>query len=199
MSFASRKLALSVDRVIDDRDFVIKSPGPQLARIRMITGASLSPEGKATPVLNLTDLLIKEKTTLPVAPYRYEIQQTTAAGKIILVVEDSVTSRVLLKGVLESAGYDVKTAVDGAEAFALLKSEPVDIVVSDIDMPRMDGLELTRKIRTDKSLSDLPVVLVSALESREDQEAGIEAGANAYIVKSRFDNVNLISTVKRLV
>jgi len=113
-------------------------------------------------------------------------------------VEDSITSRSLLKNILESAGYRVKTAVDGVDALTELKTAAYDMVVSDIDMPRMNGVELTVKIRGDKKLQETPVVLVTALDSREDRERGIDAGANAYLVKSGFDQGNLLDVVRRL-
>jgi two-component system chemotaxis sensor kinase CheA len=103
------------------------------------------------------------------------------------------------KNLLEAAGYRVRVAVDGIDAWTILKSEEIDLVVSDVDMPRMDGFELTARIRTDRKLTDLPIVLVTALESREDRERGIEVGANAYIVKSSFDQSNLLEIIRRLV
>jgi two-component system chemotaxis sensor kinase CheA len=115
------------------------------------------------------------------------------------VVEDSITSRSLLKNILESAGYSVATAVDGIDAYTALKTAAFDLVVSDVEMPRMDGFGLTAKIRADKHLSELPVVLVTALEQREHRERGIEVGASAYIVKSSFDQSNLLEVVRRLI
>lgn len=114
------------------------------------------------------------------------------------MVEDSITARMLLKNILESAGYDVQAVVDGVDAMTALKAQEFDIVVSDVEMPRMNGFDLTMKIRSDKKFSDLPVVLVTALESREDRERGIDVGANAYIVKSSFDQSNLLEVVGRL-
>jgi len=118
---------------------------------------------------------------------------------IVLVVDDSITTRTMEKNLLEAAGYDARVAVDGADAWARLRNEPVDLVVSDVDMPRMDGFELTARIRADRRLAELPVVLVTALESREDKERGIEVGANAYVVKSSFDQSNLLDIIRRLV
>ncbi len=92
----------------------------------------------------------------------------------------------------------VRVAVDGVEAWTLLKSESFDLVLSDVDMPRMDGFELTARIRADRKLGDLPVVLVTAMESRENKERGIEMGANAYIIKSSFDQSNLLEIIRRL-
>ena len=117
---------------------------------------------------------------------------------MILVVDDSITTRTMEKNLLEMAGYRVRVAVDGVEAWALLKSEAFDLVVSDVDMPRLDGCELTARIRADRQLADLPVVLVTALESRQDKERGMEMGANAYVVKSSFDQSNLLEIIRRL-
>ena len=117
----------------------------------------------------------------------------------ILVVEDSITARMQLKNILELSGYIVKTAVDGIEALATLQTESFDLVVSDVDMPRLNGLDLTSRIRSDRNLADLPVVLVTTLGSREDQERGIEVGANAYITKSNFDQNRLLDTIRRLI
>ena len=113
-------------------------------------------------------------------------------------MEDSITSRMLLKGILESAGYEVKTAVDGIDAFTTLRAERFDLVVSDVEMPRMNGFDLTVRIRAERTLAQLPVVLVTALESREDRERGIDVGANAYLVKSSLDQSNLLEVLRRL-
>jgi two-component system chemotaxis sensor kinase CheA len=106
---------------------------------------------------------------------------------------------MLLKNILESAGYSVVTAVDGADALIALKSRDFDLLVSDVEMPRLDGFDLTTQVRADKKLAELPVVLVTALGSREHQERGIDAGANAYVVKSSFDQSNLIEIIRKLI
>jgi two-component system chemotaxis sensor kinase CheA len=104
----------------------------------------------------------------------------------------------LLKSILETAGYRVTTAVDGLDALAALRTGEFDLIVSDVEMPRLHGLDLTARIRADPRLKDKPVVLVTALESREDRERGIEVGANAYLVKQSFDQSNLLAVVRRL-
>jgi len=118
--------------------------------------------------------------------------------KQILVAEDSITSRQLLKGILESAGYAVTTAVDGIDAYSKLHNSPFDLLVSDIDMPRMSGFDLTARVRADQTLAELPVVLVTSLDSRQDRERGADVGANAYLVKSNFEQSNLLATIRRL-
>jgi two-component system chemotaxis sensor kinase CheA len=119
--------------------------------------------------------------------------------KSILVAEDSITSRTLLKNILESAGYQVRTTVDGVDALTAARSEHFDLVVSDIEMPRMNGFDLVANIRSDNRTADLPVILVTALESREDRERGIDVGANAYIVKRSFDQSNLLDVIRKLI
>lgn len=119
--------------------------------------------------------------------------------KSVLIAEDSITARTLLKNIVESAGYDVKTAVDGLDAYTTLKTGKFDLVVSDVEMPRMTGFDLTAKIRADKEMSETPIVLITALDSREDRERGIDVGANAYIVKSSFDHGDLLQTIERLI
>src|SRR5690606_24367607 len=116
-------------------------------------------------------------------------------ARSILVAEDSFTSRTLLKQILESSGYTVTTAVDGREAFQLLENQTFDLVVSDVEMPHMDGFELTSKIRAHRRLGETPVVLVTALDSREHRERGADVGANAYIVKSSFEQSNLLEII----
>src|SRR5207249_3616590 len=104
-----------------------------------------------------------------------------------------------LKNILESAGYEVTTAVDGMDALTALRSQEFDLLVSDVEMPRMDGFTLTESVRRDQKLADLPVVLVTGLGTPADRERGIDAGANAYIVKSSFDQSNLLDVIRRLV
>ena len=151
------------------------------------------------PILNVADLL-RTACILLASPKPVQEYKPTAepVKKSILVVEDSITSRTLLKGILESAGYQVSTAVDGLEAYTLLRTKAFDLVMSDVDMPKMNGFELTEKIRADKAYAQLPIVLDTALGSQEDRERGIESGANAYMAKSSFDQSNLLEIVRRL-
>jgi two-component system, chemotaxis family, sensor kinase CheA len=196
---ASSRIAFWVDEILNEQEVLVKSLGKQLPRVRNIAGATVLGNGKVVPILNIPDLM-KSATKLStvlgaMAPAR---QETVIERKAILVAEDSITSRMLLKGILESAGYNVATAVDGVDAFTLLRTEHFDLVVSDVDMPRMNGFDLSAKIRADKTLSELPLVLVTALDSREHRERGIDVGANAYIVKSSFDQSNLLEVIRRL-
>ncbi len=194
-----RRVAFQVDEILQEQEVLVKSLGKLLQRVRNVSGATVLPTGKVAPILNVPDLMKSavRASALPAAAVPAE--QVEAERKSILVVEDSITARTLVKNILESAGYEVKTAIDGIDAFTILRTEKFDVVVSDVDMPRMNGLDLTAKIRADKNLSDMPVILVTALESRADRERGIEVGANAYIVKSSFDQSNLIEVIRRLI
>ncbi len=195
LTWADQHMIFLVDEILEVREFLVKSLGKQLARVRNISGTTVLPTGKIALVLNVADLV---RSGSGIAP---ESLDRTAAKKqkSLLVVEDSITTRTLLRGILESAGYQVRTAVDGVDALAALENQPCDLVVSDVDMPRMGGFDLTARIRADRRLSNLPVVLVTALESRSDRERGMEVGANGYIVKSSFDQSNLLEVVERLI
>lgn len=197
---AERRIAFGVDEMLGEQEFMVKSLGRQLSRVRNVAGAAIFGTGKPLPVLSVPDL-IRSAVKAPAAPVMPVAEAEEAEGerKSVLIVEDSITSRILLKNIIESAGYDVKTAFDGIDAITALKTEDFNLVVSDIEMPRMNGFDLTAKIRGDKKLADLPVVLVTALETREDRERGIDVGANAYIVKSSFNQSNLLEVIKRLI
>ncbi len=192
-----RYVAIGVDEIKNEQEVLVKGLGRQLARVRNISGTALLESGRLVLILNPADL-VRSAAKASGAPVAAATTEAATEKKTVLVVEDSITSRVLIKNILESAGYIVKTSVDGIEGLTLLKTEPFDLVVSDIEMPRMDGFELTKRIRADTRLSELPVILVTALETREDREQGIEAGANAYIIKSSFDQSNLLEVAKRL-
>jgi two-component system, chemotaxis family, sensor kinase CheA len=200
LKLQGKRIGFCVDEVLNEQEFLIKNLNRPLSRIRNITAATILGSGKVIPVLNVSDLVksAAKDAGRPAKPAKPEAG-VAAAKKSVLVVEDSITSRMLLKNILEMSGYLVTTAVDGIDAVTRLKTEKFDAVISDVDMPRMNGFDLTAKIRGDKKLAELPVVLVTALESREDRERGIDVGANAYIVKSSFDQSNLLEVIKKLI
>jgi two-component system, chemotaxis family, sensor kinase CheA len=197
---AEQRIAFAVDAVQREEEVLVKPFRKPLARVRNVAGATVLGAGKLAPVLNVADLMKSAAAhgAVPAAATK-AIGERPASLKRILVVEDSITSRTLLKGILETANYQVKTAVDGVDAFTALREEQFDLVVSDVEMPRMNGLDLTARIRADDRLKELPVVLVTALESRQERERGIDVGANAYISKSSFDQSNLLEVVRRFV
>lgn len=197
---AEKRIAFLVDEVLYEQEVLMKSLGPQLSRVRNIAGATVLDAGSVVPILNVPDLMKSAVRAGTAAGQRPAAPTEEATEKqSILVVEDSITARTLIQNILEAAGYSVVTAVDGIDGFTKLRSGAFHLVVSDVEMPRMNGFDLTTKIRGDQKLAEVPVVLVTALESREDREHGIEVGANAYIVKRSFDQSNLLEAVRRLI
>jgi two-component system chemotaxis sensor kinase CheA len=197
-----QRVAFAVDAVLDEHEVIVKPLRKPLSRVRNIAAATVLASGRIAPILNVADLL---KSARCVALTRASsgldgpAEAPDPAGLRILLAEDSITSRMLLKAMLQSGGYQVKTAVDGMEAFTLLRSEPFDLLVSDVEMPRLNGFDLTARVRADPKLSRLPVVLVTALDTREHRERGVDVGANAYLVKSSVEQSNLLETVQRLI
>lgn len=193
-----QRVAFAVDAVLDEQEVLVKPLRKPLSRVRNVAAATVLGSGQVVPILNVPDLL-KSARSKGGAAKPAGTAATEAADTTILVAEDSITSRMLIKGILEAAGYRVKTAVDGAEAFTALRAEHFDLLVSDVEMPRLNGFDLTARIRADRHLQELPVVLVTALETPEHRERGIDVGANAYLVKSSFDQSNLLEAVRRLI
>ncbi|MES1981725.1 MAG: response regulator [Pseudomonadota bacterium] len=194
------RIAFRVDEILGEQEVLVKMLGWQLSRVRNVAGACVLGTGRVVPVLNPADLLksavmhaASEYFSAPAEPSVRTQQQS------ILVAEDSITSRALLKYILEAAGYCVAVAVDGLDAWRMLEAGRFDLVVSDVEMPRMNGFELTQKIRSSPRLVRLPVVLVTALDTREDREHGIEVGANAYFVKGSFEHGNLLQLIGQLI
>ncbi len=192
------RLGVLVEEVVGDREVLVREFRPPLVRVRHVAAAGVMGMGQIIMILRPADLLKSAQLT-PRAPVARPAPEDRGRQPVILVVDDSITTRTMEKNLLEAEGFQVRVAVDGVEAWTLLKSESFDLVLSDVDMPRMDGFELTARIRADRKLSDLPVVLVTAMESRENKERGIEMGANAYIIKSSFDQSNLMEIIRRLV
>jgi two-component system chemotaxis sensor kinase CheA len=194
-----QRIAFAIDHVRGEQEVLVKPFNKPLSRVRNIAGATVLGSGQVAPILNVFDLLKSARQAgRPAARVAAE-RAPLKEAKSILVSEDSITSRALLKGILESAGYRVKTAVDGMEAFTALRAERFDLLVSDVEMPRLNGFDLTARVRADNKLAALPVILVTALETREDRERGIDVGANAYLIKSSFDQSNLLEAVRRLI
>ncbi len=186
-----RRIALLVDEVSDELEIIIKPFQPPLENIKKYSGASVLGDGKLYPVLSSAWMLGLEGVQRADKDLLGDTKQ-----KELLVVDDSKTSRILLLEILEGAGFKVDTAEDGVEAYNLLMAKKYDALVSDIEMPNMNGLQLTGKVRQTPSLANLPVILVTGLATEDDKARGIKAGANAYILKKSFDQSILIDTIK---
>ncbi len=198
VSAGGRRVAFLVDALGRQMDIVLKNMGPQLQHVRNIAGLTILGSGELVPVLHPADL-VRSALELKGGGVHRQRLSAPETPKSVLIAEDSLTSRTLLKNILKAAGYHVHTAVDGEEALKILRETPVDAVVSDVEMPRMDGFVLTERLRATERFSELPVVLVTSLDKEEQRRRGLEAGADAYIVKSRFDQSNLIETLRKLI
>ncbi len=192
------QLGVVVDALVDEQDVVIKPQSQLLKRVRNVSGATILGTGDVCMVLNPQDL-VKSARSRSQSISSTQTPQLTPTKPTVLLVEDSIATRTQEKRILETAGYQVITAVDGLDGLNKLRSHTVDAVVSDVQMPNLDGLGLTAKIRQYQEYSDLPIILVTSLASDEDKRRGAEAGANAYIIKGSFNQEALLSTLQRLV
>ncbi len=201
LEVGEEKAGLLVDALLDEQEVMLKPLGAMLKRVRNISGATILGTGEVCLILNPHDLLKSmhlSQTTRPLSPSAPD-EVAQERRKLVLLAEDSLATRTLEKRILEAAGYQVVTAVDGADAFAKLGSHPFDAVVSDIEMPNLSGLGLAARIRQDARYNELPIILVTSLASEDDRRRGAEAGANAYITKGSFEQKALLDALGRLV
>jgi len=194
---ADRRLALAVDRFVATRETVVTAAEETGLDSGRYLGTVLMDDGGPALVLNVPGLMPLPGSTLP-APAR-PAEEATPARAHILVVDDSITTRTLEKSILEAHGYRVTLCVDGREALERLsEGMEVGLIISDVEMPRMDGFALLQAVKADKRLEEIPVILVTSRASDEDRERGLRLGADAYIVKTRFDQNELLAGIRRL-
>ncbi len=207
LAAAERRMAFLVDALVGEQEIVIKGLGKQLSRVGGVAGATVMGDGSLVLILNVADLIkmalrAQSHSTVDRLAAHAEVAPTgvTHAQLRILVVDDSITTRTLEKNILEAAGYVVHVATDGQEAWEIISTgDAPDLIVSDVSMPRLDGIELTLRVRADAHTAKIPVILVTALDSPRDKSRGIDAGADAYITKGAFDQSNLLSTIEQLI
>lgn len=193
------RFVLLVDELLGDQEIIVKSLGRQLVRVRNLMGAAQLGDGQLVPILHPGDLYRSAQQAEGSSLSQQSRPREGRTAQRLLIAEDSFTSRGLLKAILEAAGYRVTTANDGLEAWNALKQGQFDLLVSDVEMPRLDGFTLTSRIRADRELAELPVVLVTALHSAEDRARGLDAGASAYLAKSGFEQDSLLDAIRRLI
>ncbi|MFP5517493.1 MAG: response regulator [Alphaproteobacteria bacterium] len=194
---ADRRLALAVDRFVATRETVVTAAEETGLDSGRYLGTVLMDDGGPALVLNIPGLMPLPGSVLP-APAR-PAEEAAPARAHILVVDDSITTRTLEKSILEAHGYRVTLCVDGREALERLsEGMEVGLIISDVEMPRMDGFALLQAVKADKRLAEIPVILVTSRASDEDRERGLRLGADAYIVKTRFDQNELLAGIRRL-
>jgi two-component system chemotaxis sensor kinase CheA len=188
--------AFRVDAVLGQRQVVVKALSATLPRLAVIAGASAEPDGSILLVLDPAALIERARLDQPSPATLPDAAAGPAPAACILVVDDAVIVREVERSILEQEGYRVLTAGDGVEALAVLANQACNLVVTDIDMPRMDGLELTARIRALPRLGQLPVVLLTSHADQETHRRGLEAGADGYVVKGAFDRTELLRAVR---
>jgi len=197
-----RQILLLVDEIIEEHDSVVKPLPFPLNQLNHLNGVTLIETGELVLALNVEYLLQQALSTQTIAIDMDEdaVARENALNEVtrVLVVDDALTTRTLAVNALRAAGYDAVAVEDGQKAWDVLQQDTFDCVVTDIQMPLMDGFELTQAIKADETLRHLPVVIVSSLETKEDKKRGLEAGASAYLVKKEFDTRTLIEMVASL-
>ena len=197
-----QQLALLVDRINDRQLISIEPPHPILKHVPHLSGSTILGTGEVCLVLNPLDLFVTAGGEKPRGSKVVDggaISIGTDTTPTVLLVEDSLVIRTQLTRILKGAGYHVTVAKDGVEGWETLQTGKFDIVVSDVEMPRWGGLQLTSEIRKNPDYQDLPVVLVTTLSQTADRDRGLQAGANAYLTKGDFDQQLLLDTLTRLI
>jgi two-component system, chemotaxis family, sensor kinase CheA len=194
-----QQLALLVDRINDRQLITIESPHPLLHNVPHLSGSTILGTGAVCLVLNPIDLFATASGHNPLAPSSTDNPLPIDTTPSILLVEDSLVIRTQMTRILTGAGYEVTATKDGLEGWETLQAGKFDLVVSDVEMPRWGGLQLTSEIRSHDRYQDLPIVLVTTLSQAADRDRGFQAGANAYLTKGDFDQQLLLDTLNRLI
>ncbi len=207
LSYRDKKAGLIVDQILIEQEFLVKKLGYPLGQLNNFAGATILADGKVALVLNISDLVETIVNT------RFMQDQKLASGlaamldredennskQSVLIVDDSVTARVFMRSIVEAAGYRVTLAVDGQDALNKLKLDTFDLVLTDVEMPLLNGFELLKAIRASDALKELPVVLITSLAGKEHREEGMAAGADDFIVKGDEQQSSILEVIKKLI
>lgn len=203
VNHAGKTVALACDRLVGEESVIVKSLGPLLGRRPGYLGGAILGDGRIALIVDPAVAVARGASGGAAGAPGARSEPTAAADDApsrVLVVDDQFTVRELQRSILEAAGYQVLTANDGRAALQRLTADAdIDLVVTDLEMPEMGGLELLRRVREDTSLASLPVVVVTSRSSEDDRRRGLEAGADAYVTKDRFDQRAMLDTVERLI
>jgi two-component system sensor histidine kinase and response regulator WspE len=204
ISDRGQSFGVVVDAILGERDLDVRPLDPRLGKVPNLNSASVLEDGWPVLIIDVEDLVrsidnIVHGRRLRASWRRDGGKTVERRVKSILVVDDSITVRELERQLLESRGYHVETAVDGVDGWNAARTGHFDLIVSDIDMPRMDGIQLVRHIKSDARLRPVPVVIVSYKERQEDRLRGLDAGADAYLTKSSFRDETFLNTVSDLI
>ncbi|RII25554.1 MAG: hybrid sensor histidine kinase/response regulator [Geobacter sp.] len=193
-------LACTVDRHQGSGEIVVKQLGSQMKKVTFIFGATILGDGNPALILNVPDLFAHaEGTTSTGFRQAFAEQEATRVRGRILVVDDSITTRTMERSILVSHGYQVEVAISGEDALEKVAGFQFDLVVSDVEMPGINGFELARRLRGMENYREVPIIIVSSLSRDEHKRQALDAGAQAYIVKGSFDQGTLLETVESLI
>jgi two-component system sensor histidine kinase and response regulator WspE len=193
---------VAVERFLGERMLVVQPLDARLGKIKDIAAAALMDNGEAVLIVDVDDLLRSVDKLVregQLARVRASSGAVVVQRKHVLIVEDSLTVRELERKLLEKRGYAVTVAVDGMDGWNALRGANFDLVVTDIDMPRMDGIELVTMVRRDPQLKSTPVMIVSYKDRDEDRRRGLDAGADYYLAKGSFHDEALLDAVRDLI
>ncbi|HAS89027.1 MAG TPA: hybrid sensor histidine kinase/response regulator [Desulfovibrio sp.] len=195
------RYGLVVDDFMGEQDLVVRPLDHRLGKVPDVNSVAMMPDGSPVLILDAEDLVRSIDNLLSGGRLGKVGMESAQSGPVqkILVVDDSLTVREVERKLLVNHGYEVDTAVDGQDGLNAVISSDYDLVVTDVDMPRMNGLELTRKIKDDPDLKSIPVMMVSYKDRKEDKLRGLEAGADYYLTKSSFHDETLLSAVEDLI
>jgi two-component system sensor histidine kinase and response regulator WspE len=199
ISDQQHQYAFAVEAVLGEFDLNVRPIDPRLGRVADLSAAALLPDGSPVLLIDVDDLLRNAERTEREARVAGITSPRRATQRRALVVDDSISVRELERQLLRGAGFEVEVAVDGADGWNKVRDSRFDIVITDVDMPRMDGIALTRSIKQDPRLRHLPVVIVSYRDRPEDRARGLEARADSYITKSDFQDERFLAVIADLI
>lgn len=197
-NIADNRIGFVVDDVVNEQEVLIKPLGEGLKEVEYINGATILSSGEIVLILNAVDLMTSAKGVGD-KPDVSKKDIDKRLTKRILVVDDSLSAREVEKNILTSAGYEVDVAIDGQDALDKVHNNAYRLLVVDVQMPRLDGFSLTRRLKADDRYKDIPIVIVTTQSSKEDKDKGMKAGADAYIIKKAFDQAHLLKTIDSLI
>jgi two-component system, chemotaxis family, sensor histidine kinase and response regulator WspE len=201
LSDATGAYGLIVEAIRGEQDLVVRPLDPRLGKVPNVSAAAVLDDGAPVLIADVEDLIRSMDQYIQSGTLRRCDPEAAAPGakKRVLVVDDSITVREVQRQILRTHGYEVEVAVDGQDGWNKVRAGPFDLVISDVDMPRVTGLEFVRRIRDDQALRDVPVIIVSYKDRDEDRLRGLEAGANHYLTKSSFHDHTFLDAVAALI
>jgi len=200
ISHSQQRVGFVVDELIGEQEIVVRPLGAPLKKVKNVAGAATLGSGEVVVVLHVPDIVAAARGAVikPTSRVRSKAQPASRR-KTVLVVEDSLTARELEKSMFQAMGYEVQTAIDGVEGLERLAEETVDLIVSDIQMPRMDGFAMIRHVKSDDRYRNIPVIIVTTRSDEADRRRGLELGADAYLTKSSLSRTDLLECTRRLI